>query len=459
MRKYLLIILVFVVTVLQAQRLSVREIPVVDAADFTIYLSDNVGMYLLTGTETLSTDWAVVPTGTPASGSYKQFKYMGNITLNGHHVSILGTQIPDELATKQYMAYAFYIGGAWEVQVHPDFTETAFIPYSDMVLTGSIVNADVDAAAGIAWTKLSKAGSSIDDLADCTVGAYTSGHILIGDGSGYVNNAITGDITLSGTGVTAIATGVIVNADINAAAGIEFTKMEALTASMALASDAGGNIVASTITDTELGYLTGVTSAIQTQLDDKTDIALNEGYIYVGDNSNEATSLDVSGNARLIIGNGTTIASQPITGDITITNAGVTAIAAGAVVPSDLSANLTYELITAEHSFETNYIGIQKIYIPYKCELEYIYVCVRKAIEGSNDGTLNFQDNAANNMTGGSLVAGTLTIPAASAMGTVVATAVTGNNAFAAGEVLNITSAKGTAGGTVTISIKVTRVD
>jgi hypothetical protein len=42
-----------------------------------------------------------------------------------------------------------------------------------------------------------------------------------------------------------------------------------LTASKALASDASGKVVASSVTDTELGYISGVTSAIQTQLDEK----------------------------------------------------------------------------------------------------------------------------------------------------------------------------------------------
>lgn len=42
-----------------------------------------------------------------------------------------------------------------------------------------------------------------------------------------------------------------------------------LTASRALASNASGKVIASAVTSTELGYLTGVTSAIQTQLDGK----------------------------------------------------------------------------------------------------------------------------------------------------------------------------------------------
>lgn len=44
-----------------------------------------------------------------------------------------------------------------------------------------------------------------------------------------------------------------------------------LTASRALAADASGKVAVSAVTATELGYLSGVTSAIQTQLDGKAD--------------------------------------------------------------------------------------------------------------------------------------------------------------------------------------------
>jgi len=90
-------------------------------------------------------------------------------------------------------------------------------------------------------------------------------------------------------GVTAIGAGVIVNADINGAAAIARSKTAtgtayrilandssgvmsenaAITASRAVASDANGQLAASATTATELGYLSGVTSAIQTQLDSK----------------------------------------------------------------------------------------------------------------------------------------------------------------------------------------------
>ena len=45
---------------------------------------------------------------------------------------------------------------------------------------------------------------------------------------------------------------------------------EDLTASRALASDGSGKVAVSSVTSTELGYLSGVTSAVQTQVDTKT---------------------------------------------------------------------------------------------------------------------------------------------------------------------------------------------
>jgi len=61
----------------------------------------------------------------------------------------------------------------------------------------------------------------------------------------------------------------IVNADIKASAAIAFSKMEDLTASRALVSDGSGDVSVSAVTSTEIGYLDGVSSAIQTQIDTK----------------------------------------------------------------------------------------------------------------------------------------------------------------------------------------------
>ena len=89
---------------------------------------------------------------------------------------------------------------------------------STMLLDGTILNADVNASAAIAYSKLNISGTITSaDLVD----------------------------------------GTIVNADINASAAIDWTKLG----------------ISSTVSSTEIGYVDGVTSAIQTQLDAKLALA------------------------------------------------------------------------------------------------------------------------------------------------------------------------------------------
>ena len=83
---------------------------------------------------------------------------------------------------------------------------------STMILDGTIVNADINASAAIAYSKLN------------------------------LNGTITSADIVDGT---------IVNGDINASAAIDWTKLG----------------ISSTVSSAEIGYVDGVTSAIQTQLD------------------------------------------------------------------------------------------------------------------------------------------------------------------------------------------------
>ncbi len=89
-----------------------------------------------------------------------------------------------------------------------------------------------------------------------------------------------------------IVAGSLVDADINAAAAIALTKLAAVTANRALQSDASGFVSASAVTSTELGYVAGVTSAIQTQLNDKhakgaTDFVFASNASLTANTSNE----------------------------------------------------------------------------------------------------------------------------------------------------------------------------
>jgi len=82
---------------------------------------------------------------------------------------------------------------------------------STMIADGTIMNSDINSAAAIAHSKLA---------------SLTAGNILLGNASNVpTSTAVTGDITISNAGVTAISANVIVNADINSSAAIAGTKV------------------------------------------------------------------------------------------------------------------------------------------------------------------------------------------------------------------------------------------
>lgn len=97
--------------------------------------------------------------------------------------------------------------------------------------------------------------------------SLTDGYIYVGNASNVATGVpMSGDVTISNTGVAAIGTGVIVNADVNASAAIALTKLAASTANKAASFGATGFLEPATTTLTELNYSSGLTGNIQAQL-------------------------------------------------------------------------------------------------------------------------------------------------------------------------------------------------
>ena len=64
---------------------------------------------------------------------------------------------------------------------------------------------------------------------DLFMATNTDGYVLVADGTNYNPVAVSGDIAITNAGVTSIASGVIVNADINASAAIADSKLDTIT--------------------------------------------------------------------------------------------------------------------------------------------------------------------------------------------------------------------------------------
>lgn len=96
----------------------------------------------------------------------------------------------------------------------------------------------------------------------------------------------------------------IANASITAAAAIDVNKLAALTASRAIVSDGSGFISAATTTATEIGYVNGVTSSIQTQLNSKqasgSYITALTGDVTASGPGSVAATLAATTNATLV---------------------------------------------------------------------------------------------------------------------------------------------------------------
>jgi len=226
---------------------------------------------------------------------------------------------------------------------------------SATIVAGSLQNVDIDASAAIAVSKLAAVSASralasdasgfvIASAVTATELGFVSGvtsaiqtQIDSKQGTGNYITALTGDVTATGPGSAAatIANSAIDNAKVAAAAAIAVSKLAATTASRALASDASGFVTASSVTATELEFVSGVTSAIQTQLDARVlktgdtmtgvlvlpsaPSASNPALVFDGglttgifSNNSSSFSLAANGISRLTIGSGSTTSTQPI---------------------------------------------------------------------------------------------------------------------------------------------------
>jgi hypothetical protein len=145
------------------------------------------------------------------------------------------------------MAWSFYDQNGKVLQgvlaVSIDTTELADDAVtSAKIADGAIVNADINASAVIAYSKLA---------------ALADGNILVGNGSNVATSVNpSGDVNVVNDGTFSISTGVIVNADVNTSAAIALSKLATTTASRILVTDGSGVITPSSVTTANLTDLT-----------------------------------------------------------------------------------------------------------------------------------------------------------------------------------------------------------
>ena len=291
-----------------------------------------IGEALGYGTEAISTNAtahsSVVADGTADAARAMYVKYTG--TLNA---TCTITITPNTMKRVQIIENA--TSGSQSIIIKQGSGSTLTIPNGKTeicVLDGAGATASVFQG----FEGLNKAGFAMD--------TNTSGHILVANGTKFLPVALSGDATIASNGAITIAndaveqamiaddavgadqlaSDAVVNASISASAAIAFSKMENLTASRALVSDSNGDVSASAVTDTEVGYLDGVTSNVQTQINAKLNQSLptnttlsstdsKERFYFV----NNADTYYGSGSGHYFRYNGVTRLSLDSSGNLT----------------------------------------------------------------------------------------------------------------------------------------------
>lgn len=178
----------------------------------------------------------------------------------------------------------------------------------------------------------------------------SAGIILAGAGLTKTGNTLSvnvdnSTIEISGNNLRVVPLG-INNAQIGTSAAIALSKLAALTASRALVSDGSGVISVSSVTSTELGYVAGVTSAIQTQLNGKmTNPMTTGGDVIYGGASGTPTRLANGSSGNVLTSSGGT--SAPTWSDPTLIRPAVSTISSG---PTNVVAGDTNKIFLVDTS-------------------------------------------------------------------------------------------------------------
>ena len=207
----------------------------------TITLNIDSSVATLTDTQTLENKTLTTPVISSISNT-------GTITLPTSTDTLVGRATTDTLTNKTIDA-----NGTGNSITNLEVADLAS-GVLDTDLTSVSASDDTLASAKAIKTYVDSqvtSSNELDELTDVNITSPSDGSLLFYDttSSKWIDNVVSGDITIADTGVAAISSGVIVNADINASAAIDATKIHD-----------------GSISNTEFGYLDGVTSNIQTQL-------------------------------------------------------------------------------------------------------------------------------------------------------------------------------------------------
>ena len=293
-------------------------------------------LYVVNGSATVSSSYVVQLPSSLDLGVTIKLLYKATKTGVGT-IAIGGITIPEEFHDKPFWVVMTYTSDGWVTVFLPSLSEEGSVPWASIASTGKITNDDVAASAAISRTKLASG---------------TASRALINNASGVISESNVTDTELAYlSGVTSSVQAqingklsTVTNANVAAAAGIALSKLATVTANRALKSDASGVIVPAGVTSTELEYLAGVHTNIQTQFSGKVSTSLPRGNILIGNSLGAAVAMSVKDSGKILVGNGTDALPVSVSGDATLSSAGTLTIANEAITAAKLSDSNRYDI-------------------------------------------------------------------------------------------------------------------
>lgn len=187
----------------------IKNTSITSGGTLTILPTDIYDIYTLNGTVSLSSNFTVTTSGSFLDGSEIKILYLGDVTLNTYDVVILGTNLPDDLASINCLITATYHNSAWHLVCNSNLMESSSIPggqigsssipasaledaldfSSKTVSNGTFSGVSIDSDSDIAETDIDvSSGKVIDFLAGSEMHSQgskltlpTSATTLVGD--------------------------------------------------------------------------------------------------------------------------------------------------------------------------------------------------------------------------------------------------------------------------------------
>ena len=266
-----------------------------------------------------------------------------NLTASRAVVSLANGKVGVSAVTATELGYLDGVSSAIQTQLDTKIATTAsasndFITYTQLNANINLVQDNVvSASGGATGVEVRRVANIAGAVSTITTGNLTASRAIVSDGSGKVaisdvtstevgyldgvSSAIQTQIdakssTTNSAAIVTEALGIEARRVANIAGAVSTITTADLTASRAVVSDGSGKVAISDVTSTEIGYLDGVTSAIQTQLNAAT-ARINSNAAVAASNTSSVESRRVANIAGAVstITTGNLTASRALVSD------------------------------------------------------------------------------------------------------------------------------------------------